>query len=392
MNNIFLYDFILKTAQVQLKTQKEDGSMPAGNNGPWNDIDTPVRNTAHWALAFYKAYEISKEFRFLKAAISACDYLLSKDARPYNASFLCRLSEGEDKANGLIGQAWAIEPWLFIGKELGRKDYLSAAEDTLLKHKYDEKMHLWHNLDIDGNIGSINPTFNQQLWFATINLIAGKKNNNEELLHRSRDFFMNIRKNLFFMEPGLIIHEIPKYFSNSLSLNRLSGLKIYIKRVLKHRCSPARIKELSIGYLPFNLYAFALAYDNAPDERWWDNKRFKKIIQEIIIYIQKEQFLKEANKNKYTWTYNPLGFEIAYALYIFRNILSLKNNEESLKYWIEKQMDNYLNLESPQRDGTNIDKITFSARLYEATRLPNIELHLSNLTPNTKTEEMVTHK
>ncbi|MEK6715284.1 MAG: hypothetical protein AABY43_04490 [Candidatus Omnitrophota bacterium] len=36
---MFLYDIIIKSAQAQLKAQNDDGSMPAGNNGPKNKLE-----------------------------------------------------------------------------------------------------------------------------------------------------------------------------------------------------------------------------------------------------------------------------------------------------------------------------------------------------------------
>lgn len=45
-----LWDLIAKSAKRGIKLQAEDGSMPAGHNGPHNDPETPVRNTAHWCI------------------------------------------------------------------------------------------------------------------------------------------------------------------------------------------------------------------------------------------------------------------------------------------------------------------------------------------------------
>ena len=45
---IRLWDLIVKSADKGKELQAGDGSMPAGHNGPHNDPETPVRNTAHW--------------------------------------------------------------------------------------------------------------------------------------------------------------------------------------------------------------------------------------------------------------------------------------------------------------------------------------------------------
>jgi len=79
---ITLYECLTKSAIKALSLQQKDGSMPAGHNGPYNDLETPVRNTGHWLMTFLKVYEITKEIRFLNAATKALCYLLSKQVRP----------------------------------------------------------------------------------------------------------------------------------------------------------------------------------------------------------------------------------------------------------------------------------------------------------------------
>lgn len=389
-NDIFLNDIILRSAQEQLKAQNADGSMPAGINGPWGDVDTPVRNTAHWALLFYKAYEISQRHKFLNAALSACNYLLSKKARPHNASFLCFYSQNKSRENGLIGQAWAIEPLIFIGEEVGRKDYLDLAQEVLIKHNYNTRLHLWHDLNIDGTIGKINSTFNQQLWFAVMNLLVAKKTNNAFLLFCARDFFKNINKHLTFLEPGLIRHLIPNYILNSRFYNNLNGIKIYLKgtlpdfifklykKIVNQPNASIIITKLSIGYLTFNLYALSLCYSKAPEENLWKKRWFIKTIIQMLNYAQTAQFVKRTLSNEYAWRYNPVGFELAYAVATFKNFLKIKNFDSTIQLWIEKQIGNHWNVLSGLMDINTDDPITLSARLYEATRLSNIKLCIHN--------------
>ncbi len=386
INYMSLDDIVLKSAQAQLLLQGMDGSMPAGINGPWNDIDTPVRNTAHCALLFHRAFKITKNDRFLAAAIDACSYLLSPEARPYNASLFCRQSKSKDQANGLIGQAWGVEPLIFLGIDLERNDYLEKAREILAKHNYNEKLHLWHNLEIDGSIGPVNITFNHQLWFAAMNLILGKKINNKMILFRARDFFSHINKALSFLEPGLIKHEIREYVNESKSSNTYKRFKTNLKRnilcpISKLYKSPAnrkpvsnRLNELSIGYLTFNLYALALCYNNAKDENWWRKRFLKKIIFQIINYCLKSIFIEKTSSNKYAWGYNPCGIELAYALYSFKDFLKVSGSDRISQCWIEKQINNHWNPQTGLMNKNTIDAATFSARIYEAIRLPNIKL------------------
>lgn len=84
---IKLWDLIVKSAERGKELQAEDGHMPAGHNGPHNDQETPVRNTAHWCITFLKVYEWTGKSEFKKAAKQAADYLINKEACPMNTTF-----------------------------------------------------------------------------------------------------------------------------------------------------------------------------------------------------------------------------------------------------------------------------------------------------------------
>ena len=81
--------------------------MPMGHNGPRFDIDTPLRNTAHWAITFLRSFQLSKDDIFINAARKSLEYI-SSHSRRSNGAFFCRNSIMKDKSNGLIGQAWVI--------------------------------------------------------------------------------------------------------------------------------------------------------------------------------------------------------------------------------------------------------------------------------------------
>ena len=99
----------MKVAETGLQSQSSDGSMIPGRNGPYNDIETPVRNTSHWAITFVKAFQLTSEEKFKKAALACTEYLSGQKARPYGKTFWHRKSDSKDECNGLIGQAWSIE-------------------------------------------------------------------------------------------------------------------------------------------------------------------------------------------------------------------------------------------------------------------------------------------
>jgi len=389
---ISLNEVIIKSACAGLSLQSSDGSMPTGHNGPWNIPETPVRNTAHWAMTFYKAYDISGENHFRKAAVSACDYLFSKKARPRKRAFSCLVSS--NPCNGLIGQAWAIEPLVFLGDLLNRQEYLTLSREVLLLHRYEEKFHMWRNSDLDGRSTGLNYVLNHQLWFAAFHLILGRKLNDEPLMNMARDFFTYLNYNMSFLAPGLIQHRISQQKVLHTSLSDL--LDQLPRRGLRHACihtvqflrdlannifvtnmKRKNRREVAIGYFPFVLYGFALAYAASREELWWRKPILKGIFQAIFSLVQGESYYTASRASKYGWTYNPIGFEVSYALNVFQASIEMNGGIKSIRWWLERQLENHWNPSSGLMELNTKHPITLSARLYEATRLQDMELTLS---------------
>jgi len=83
-----LKDLIIKTAESMFVLQNEQGSFPAGRNGPYFDPETPVRNSGHWLIIFAKCYELTGDDKFRNKVHKVAEYLCSKDARPSRLFFL----------------------------------------------------------------------------------------------------------------------------------------------------------------------------------------------------------------------------------------------------------------------------------------------------------------
>src|SRR5699024_2429091 len=108
------------------------GFVIGGHNGPYYDKETPVRNTSHIASVLLYYYEQTKQEKYYNAILECGNFLLSKDARPYNYTFYCRLDENKDKSNGIIGQAWAIEGLISVYKATKEIKYLNLAQKIFL--------------------------------------------------------------------------------------------------------------------------------------------------------------------------------------------------------------------------------------------------------------------
>ncbi|MCP4213443.1 MAG: hypothetical protein GY765_02250, partial [bacterium] len=169
MKTLKLYDLICAAAAKGLSIQQSDGSIPPGHNGPWQHRETPVRNTAHWALLFLQAYAIETKTVYREAARNACAFLMS-DAALHKGFFYCRMEAGKDKTNNLIGQAWACESLAGVGHYLREDRFSTFAYNIIKKHRFDHRFSLWHKAHADKNTFNLCRTLNQQIMFAAMAL------------------------------------------------------------------------------------------------------------------------------------------------------------------------------------------------------------------------------
>ena len=348
-----LYDLLLETADTGSRLQDwGTGRMPSGHNGPWNNIDTSVRNSSHWTIVFLTAYEYADDERYYEAAKRCVEFLLSDIARPSGHTFQHR-KDGPDRCNGLIGQAWTLEALIYASKFFDRERILSIAEDVFLLHPYDSKTGMWHSVDVDGTVGQVHSTFNQQIWFAAVG--AKLKETNETIDTRVRGFLDELVKNIRVKENGLIVH-------NSYPHEGYPKFRYDVKNVFSKRLRQRR-NELAIGYHSFNLYGMGLLYNELPDHSFWDTDEF----QAALTYPDTTEFLNRAKDNQYCFGYNPTGFELAFADEVFPQA------DYPSREWIERQLSlTYDPIDKLMKEGP--DQSTLISRFYEASRLSNIEL------------------
>jgi hypothetical protein len=126
--------------------------------------------------------------------------------------------------------------------------------------------------------------------------------------------------------------------------------------------------EKEIGYHAFNLCAFAILNEIFPDHPFWKTRKFFSILD----YINSIEFMKGVVTNRFAYPYNPPGFEIGYALQVFRKTNS--ETEQSIRWWLNQQLihsyDKNLNLLNMNTE----DKHTLAARFYEVTRLHDLPI------------------
>lgn len=364
-------DIICQSASRALTLMKTDGSMPPGINGPYNDLETPVRTTSHWILVFSKAGELTGKSSYFDALERASGYLLSEGLRPGNAAFWCRHSRRKDPSNGLIGQAWAIEALAEASRITGYDVYAKVAEEVYLKHRFDPSLGLWHSLGVDGHSLHISSVINQHLWFAVAGVVLSKRSPRVVEIRRRVERFLERHTRYCCAYPnGLICHRMAPFTQSG---SRLEQSLLFPRKWLRMHWHSYVAQ--SIGYHAYLLFAFSIL--KQVDNSLFDMFCSKAMLENALRFATGNEFSTKTSTNKYSYSYNPVGFEIATALNTFASFFRTVNQMGDLvKTFCEKQLRKHFCPQEGLMIRNTCDPNTLAARIYELIRLPAIELNL----------------
>lgn len=346
-------ELLIEIAAKALPQIEKHGHALPGHNGPYHDPETPVRNTAHFAITFIKVAKLSGDSSFEKAAKSCLNYLETTSFRDH-ATYKARENR-RDTSNGLIGQAWVIESFLEGARHFSNESYKRRAFELFNLHPFDKNVGAWRSVEPNGEIRDFDHTFNHQLWFAASIASAAKdcQSTTEKL-----DIFQEKLQggNLSMTRCGKINHLM--HFKS----NRLKYLLYPILRRSAHNA----IGYKEIGYHSFCLYALATLKNHNLLSEWLSVKAMK-----AISYIKNKAYTTNIEDNKYGFPYNPPGFEIPYAIEAFE-----KPNGKLSSYWIRKQVDKSFDQKTATLSLNTKDPLTANARVYELARCSDLTLEM----------------
>jgi len=379
-----LSDFLLDVADNAIDEMRDDGALPAGTNGPWDDEETPVRNTSHGIVIFLKAFEITGDEQYLRACKRAVDYVLSPAARPHGETFYHRISTERDACNGVIGQAWTIEALSVAAHTIDDPRLVETATDVFLRHPFDERLCLWRPVEIDGTVRPIDMTFNHQLWFAAAGgLLTQHPEIDPEVDRQVRLFLDELTANMDLYDSGVIKHlykpafDVGKYATvfidgvrDGTAHKMAIGLAKSLVDVGDDKGDEDPMLEKAIGYHSFNLYGFGLLRESYPDHPFWDSEK----IDRVLAVARTDEFAAQLDGNPYGYPYNCTGIELAYTLEVFD-----RGTEHERQKWLERQFNRTYDPEQQTLSRNTEDPVTLTARVYEATRLSDWEILLPDI-------------
>lgn len=359
--------YLLKLAEQGIQYQQDDGSFPAGVNGPYKTPETAVRNTCHWFLLLKKAFEITKEEKYYAAAKRAIDFVLQQENRPYGYTFFSLKSRLKDRANGLIGQAWVCEALVAASELFSQDVYKRTAQEVFLLHPFDSQVGIWKIIDIDGTEVGFDYTFNHQLWFAAIGASLIDKTQNGIQIQKQLDVFVESLPKLLQVDgKGLVRHGINRKFLTKQPLK--VQIRQVCKRIIKKLFFPKKTEHyLNPGYHLFNVYGFGILKTHMPHLSFWKSDIMKKMLS----CITTDWFLKRLEHNPYTYPYNPPGFECLFVSHVsFSEYFEPQHAKEVVAKFIKRQFQITFSRKLMKMCHNTDDPQTLTARSYELVRVP----------------------
>ncbi|HEY3487849.1 MAG TPA: hypothetical protein VGL10_07260 [Gammaproteobacteria bacterium] len=314
-------------------------------------------------MSMLKAYSLTGDDRFSRTAVRAAEYLMSLEARPMGASFFCRKNPYKDYANGLIGQAWVLEALSAAADLLVRSQYRTLVEEVFFLHPYEENVGLWGRVNVDGSYRPIDWTLNQQAWFAAS---VGSGHKNDPLIEQRILKFLDLTdaQYLSLGAYGRIRHRA----TGSRIGETLRSIRKIAKSPLNYLEGKRDMFGREIGYHAFNLYGFSLLKHRFPQHALWKNPKFIKALR----FLQHDRYIDALDKSKYAYSYNPCGFEAAYAIETFPEVFP--DHDKLRRFFINRQIARTFNFKTCLMELNSVDPITLAARLYEITRLSDMEI------------------
>ncbi len=328
--------------------------FPGGHNGPYIDLESPVRNTAHTLTSCSIAYSLTSDTKYKDLCQNLYHYLTHDCPFLIDGRYILRQSEGKDSCNGVIGPAWVAESFYIYGSIFSNHEAIEKGDQIIADCKFDSKKRLWYRSDpVLGQL-SFDRTYNHQAYFAAV---AAKSS--VDKLHKNARSFLDFSEDKAFSvnDSGLINHTIrsirPDYRRDLVQ-------KIFFKYHFHNAKKPYKLEKdkRNLGYHLYDLYALALLKMNIPDHSIWKSQKIKSSLD----FVTKE-FLVSLEDNKYAFPYNAPGFELPLISLAFQDTAPVL--KDLVQPAFEKQVELTWNDSTKMFSRNTVDPFTLNARVYE---------------------------
>lgn len=343
----------------EIRVDDEQSIMPPGRNGPYFDLESPIRNSAHWLSTFAIAYAISGDNRFSDVGKRLSNFIMTNTLYQVNGIMVHRQKPSKDWCNGVIGQAWVIEGLRRASVHFSMREAREAARTLAKQLQFDSRYGAWRRLDPSTGPIGVDFTYNHQSWFAAARaeVLSGGDPQVQAFLDKSLESAFNVN------EEGVIRHAM----GNRLSKRTPTAIAAALRKRWEqgNRKAPGGINvdpdERRKGYHLYVLYSLARLYrathGNHP---LFESEEFMRALQ----LASNPAFLEGLENNDYAYPYNPPGFEYPMIVNTFSEI-EPDLNEGLLEKALEVQERKTLCTETGLFSLGTDDPVTLAARVYE---------------------------
>lgn len=378
-------NLIQEIADNKLEFIKINGHAMRGYNGPYNNQETPVRNSAHWIHTYAYLWKTTNQIKYYKAIKILARFLVEPSNYGKSGSICVRKDKRFDKTNGLIGQAWVIEALVKAAEILDDINYYEQAKKLFLLQPFNKSNNMWEVLDCNGEI-CYDTTFNHQLWFAASGSIILDFKYNQEIDKMIKLFLKEANEKLFTVyDNGLIVHvanyklsaeerkHLKKLGMKRKFLSLLSSpITVVKKKVTDKMAKYAFTEGLEKAYHLFDLYGFAILKSRYGEESIFSSEKFKKAVEYALctdLVFSLMEPCGEYSFNKFAFGYNSPAFEYPLICKVFGNPDKMEIYREVCKKLLEFQIMKVYDPENHSFMLAGPDSETLDARVYELIRV-----------------------
>ncbi len=336
--------------------------FPGGRNGPYLDIESPVRNSAHWLATLSIGHHLGiAGARTVGHAVT--EFLLSD--HPYRTSqgTIQRQRHPKDWCNGVIGDAWIIEALALAGRLLDHEGAASAAIRLSKDQPYASRRAAWRRVDPGGRSARVDRTLNHQLWFAAAAseaLRTGGAPVDRTVAQRVLNLLERGAAGAFGIRvDGTIEHNLrvvgPRVIASVRDPRRSA-------RIIRSHIDPRqrlRVAERDAGYHLYVILGFARLRAALPDHPLWISAGLRSAVHRAADPV----FHATLHANPYAYPYNAPGFGLPLIARCFGDVaptLATRSDEA----W-ERQVSTTWDALIGRFGRGTPDGLTLAARIYE---------------------------
>ncbi|TVQ80522.1 MAG: hypothetical protein EA369_02250 [Bradymonadales bacterium] len=336
------------SSRSQVQVSSRANRMAGGRNGPYDDPETPLRNTSHWLALNSILYKISGDTALRDRALWLCEYLLNDKAHLGPNAYVYRQKAGKDSCNGVIGPAWHAEGLGKAGTYLGLNECTTLAKSILARLQFNSLEGAWHRQEAETGQGHVDFTYNHQSWFAAIKAeLDGPSPDVSAFLDTS------LARSFRTHTTGLASH---LFYSNTSR-----GLRARAIFELGQWKNPKHFETREIGYHLFVMHSLTRLSLVYPDHPLFKSDKFTKAIS----YIDDERFFESLTTNKYAYPYNSPAYEAPLILLVWRKHFKSLDPDQTIKRllgYLDEYYSPWSSKPSPQKIP---DPVTLFSRVYE---------------------------